>query len=151
VLGSGVSRRLAQLARKHRWEIIFLTKRPQTVGETSQVQTQRWLECRGFRYPSLFVVNGARRRIADALALDMVVDDLPADCVDVLSDSQAKAILVWRGRSQTVPASARRLGIRVIESMAECLGVLHDIERRRTQRRTWKDQVESLPRSAALT
>jgi hypothetical protein len=31
---------------------------------------------------------------------------------------------VWRKRSETVPVSARRLGIGVVSSMADCLDVL---------------------------
>ncbi len=37
-------------------------------GATPQVQTQRWLESKGFRLPSVFVVQGSRGRIAAALA-----------------------------------------------------------------------------------
>jgi hypothetical protein len=145
----GCVRSLAQLARKYRWETIFLTKRPRTAGDTAQVQTQRWLEHHGFGRPSVFVVNGSRGKIAEALDLDIVVDDLPVNCVDVLSDSRAKAILVWRGPSTTVPAGATRLGIRVVRSMGECLDVLAAIEGR-AQRRTWKDRVKSALRPAAL-
>jgi len=43
-LEPGVVARLAQLTSERRWEIIFLTKRPQTAGVTAQVQSQRWRE-----------------------------------------------------------------------------------------------------------
>ena len=52
-LEPGVIARLAAVAADRRWEIIFLTKRPQTVGATAQVQSQRWLESKGFRLPSV--------------------------------------------------------------------------------------------------
>ena len=39
-------------------EIIFLTKRPESAGATAQVQTQRWLQSKGFALPSVFVVQG---------------------------------------------------------------------------------------------
>lgn len=115
---------LAHVAAERRWEIIFLTRRPGTAGFTSQHQSQRWLERQGFPLPSVFVVTGSRGKIAEALGLHIVVDDLPANCIDVMSDSNAKAILVWRSRSETVPASARRLGMGVVSSIAECLDVL---------------------------
>ena len=124
----GVVRSLAHVAAERRWEVIFLTKRPTTTGFTSQHQSQRWLERHGFPLPSVFVVDRSRGKIADALGLDVVVDDLPANCVDVLSDSKAKAILVWRSRSDAVPARARRLGIGVVSSMAECLDVLKGMD-----------------------
>lgn len=145
----GAVRSLAQIARKFRWETIFLTKRPRTAGDTAQVQTQRWLEQHGFERPSVFVVNGSRGKIADALDLDVVVDDTPSNCVDVLSDSKAKAFLVWRDPSDTVPVSAKRLGIHVVHSMAQCLEALVGIESR-IQRRSWRDRLRSAMRSAAL-
>jgi len=145
----GSVRSLDELTRELRWEIIFLTRRPNTAGDTVQVQTQRWLERHGFKRPSVFVVNGSRGKVADALGLDCVVDDLPVNCVDVLSDSKAKAVLVWRGRSATVPAGARRLGIRVVRSMAECLDVLVAWEDR-AHRRAWKRVVAALRPTAVI-
>src|SRR5262245_12248874 len=56
----GVIARLAALAAERRWEVIFVTKRPETAGATAQVQSQRWLEARGFKLPSVFVVHGSR-------------------------------------------------------------------------------------------
>src|SRR5439155_10937441 len=42
-LEPGVLSRLAAIAGERRWEVIFLTKRPETIGSTAQVQSQRWL------------------------------------------------------------------------------------------------------------
>ena len=95
-LEPGIIERLAAVAAERRWEIIFLTKRPQTIGYTAQVQSQRWLESKGFTLPSVYVVQGSRGRIAAALGLDIVVDDRPENCLDVVIDSKARAILVWR-------------------------------------------------------
>lgn len=119
--------RLGALAEQRRWEIIFLTKRPESAGATAQAQTQRWLEARGFRLPSVFVVQGSRGRIASALALDLVIDDRPENCLDVVADSKARAILVWRG-PEAPPASAHRLGVGVVATVAECLDVLVKID-----------------------
>jgi hypothetical protein len=120
----GVVHQLARLANERRWELIFLTKRPDTAGATAQVQTQRWLEDKGFTLPSVFVVQGSRGRIAAALALDVVVDDRPENCLDVVADSKARAILVWRPRASRPPAMAKRLGIGVVKSVVDCLDVL---------------------------
>ena len=119
--------RLAALADAHRWEIIFLTRRPSSAGATPQVQTQRWLESKGFRLPSVFVVQGSRGRIAAALALDIVVDDTPENCLDVVVDSKARSILVWRSDRQSPPPAAKRLGIGVVRSVDECLNILAQI------------------------
>lgn len=120
--------RLAVLANARRWEIIFLTKRPKTVGATAQVQTQRWLESKGFRLPSVYVVQGSRGRIAAALGLDIVVDDRPENCLDVVLDSSARAILVWRDDVKYLPTAARRLGIGVVKSVGECLDILAEVD-----------------------
>ena len=127
-LEPGVIRRLATLAIDHRWEIIFLTKRPETAGATAQVQTQRWLEAKGFTLPSVFVVQGSRGRIAASLAIDVVVDDRPENCLDVVVDSKARAILVCRAGENQLPATAQRLGIGVVKSVADCLEILIQLD-----------------------
>jgi len=127
-LEPGLIGRLSVLATDRRWEIIFLTKRPETVGATAQVQTQHWLESRGFALPSVYVVQGSRGRIAAALALDIVIDDRPESCLDVVVDSSARAILVWRDDEKHLPAAARRLGIGVVKSVDECLDILTQLD-----------------------
>src|SRR5207237_8795780 len=115
------------IATERRWEIIFLTKRPQSAGATAQVQSQRWLESKGFTLPSVYVVQGSRGRIAAALGLDLVIDDRPENCLDVVVDSRARAILVWREDQKLLPAAAHRLGIGTVQSIDECLSILSDI------------------------
>jgi hypothetical protein len=124
----GVIRRLSAIAADHRWEVIFLTKRPDTAGSTAQVQSQRWLESKGFLLPSVFVLQGSRGRLAAALALDVVVDDRPENCLDVVDDSKARAILVWRDADNAAPAAASRLGIGVVKTVDECLNILVQID-----------------------
>jgi hypothetical protein len=123
-LEPGIVRRLAMLATERRWEVIFLTRRPESAGMTAQVQTQEWLEAKGFPLPSVYVVQGSRGKIAAALALDVVIDDRIENCLDVVVDSKARAILVWRGEEGQLPASARRLGLAVVKSVRECLDLL---------------------------
>ena len=127
-LEPGVIKRLAELATERQWEIIFLTKRPQTAGSTAQVQTQQWLRSKGFLLPSVFVVQGSRGRIAASLDLHIVVDDHPENCLDVVVDSKARAILVWREDEKLVPAGTRRLGIGVVKTTAECLDILAEVD-----------------------
>jgi hypothetical protein len=143
-LEPGLVERLASLAARHRWEAIFLTRRPETAGATSQLQTQRWLESKGFPLPSVFVVEGSRGRIAAALNLDFVVDDSPENCLDVIVDSDARAILVWRGEEGLLPAAARRLGIGIVKSAAECLRVLDEVDTPTQDRPSVIDRVLKL-------
>jgi phosphoglycolate phosphatase-like HAD superfamily hydrolase len=124
----GTVKRLARLADDRRWEIMFLTKRPRSAGATCQLQTQRWLVARGFPLPSVYVVQGSRGRIAAALALDVVIDDRPENCLDIVVDSKARAILVWRDDEKNLPAAAKRLGIAVVRTVRECLDVLEEID-----------------------
>ena len=44
----GAVARLAAVATERKWEVLFLTKRPASAGATAQLQTQRWLEAKGF-------------------------------------------------------------------------------------------------------
>lgn len=120
----GAVEHLAALAVARRWEVIFLTKRPRSAGANAQVQSQRWLASKGFSLPSVYVVQGSRGRIAAALGLDVVIDDTPENCLDVVADSKARAILVWREDEQRVPAAAARMGIGVVKSIDECLRIL---------------------------
>ena len=123
----GALARLFKATLERRWEVIFLTSRPETAGDTAQAQSHRWLIAHGFTAPSVFVVHGSRGKIASALRLDVVVDDRPENCLDVSIDSKARAILIWRGEESKVPASARQLGIGAVHSINECLDILESL------------------------
>jgi hypothetical protein len=120
----GAVARLAAVARERRWEVIFITQRPASGGDTTQVQTQRWLAAHGFDLPSVFVIHGSRGKVADALSLDIVVDDRPQNCLDVKLESRARAILVWKGDFVDVPANAVKLGIEPVAGIGSCLDML---------------------------
>jgi len=135
-LEPGSVRRLDALAAARRWEVLFITTRPPTAGETVQRQSQRWLERSGFCLPSVYVISGSRGKVASALDLDIVVDDRPENCIDVKADSRARAILVLP-RSDGTPADPGRrclgeralhLGIGVVQSVRECLDLLEALE-----------------------
>ena len=123
----GTVARLASIAAERGWEIIFLTKRPATAGATAQVQSQRWLEAKGFRLPSVYVVTASRGLIAVALTLDIVVDDTPENCVDVAADSKARTIAVFRTETPP-PAAFRGMGIHLVRSTDEAINLLVDID-----------------------
>ena len=125
---SGAIKRLAGLADERRWEVLFITSRPKSAGSTVQRQSQEWLQRMGFPMPSLYVVHGSRGRVAAALNLDVVIDDRPDNCLDVVLESKAGSILIWRGPEATVPSSARRLGIAVAPTVATCLDLLVEAE-----------------------
>ena len=124
----GSVQRLAQLANNRRWEIIFLTRRPATAGQTAQVQSQRWLDRKGFKLPSVYVVTGSRGLIARALALDIVVDDTPENCVDIAADSKARTIAIFRSDDAPPPPMLNRMGIHLVRTTGECLNLLADID-----------------------
>ncbi len=131
----GAVGRLYRLASEKRWEVLFITTRPATAGNTVQRQSQRWLERQGFPLPSVYVVQGSRGAVAKALDLDVVVDDRPENCLDVASESAARAILVWNdsGHADRPPAgrldrTALRLGIGVVSSVDQCLDLLAALE-----------------------
>ena len=127
-LEPGIIARIAKTALERRWEVIFLTTRPSTAGELVQMQSQRWLEAHGFQYPSVYVVQRSRGKIADALALDAFVDDRPENCLDIAVESKAKVILVWHGLMSDVPAGAKRLGVQPVSTISEAVGLLERLD-----------------------
>ena len=124
----GIVARLAAVASERRWEIIFLTKRPATAGATSQLQSQRWLTAKGFQFPSVYVVTGSRGLIAAALALDIVVDDRPENCLDVATDSVARIIAVVRQTQPPPPTFLKTMGVELVRSTGECLDLLMEMD-----------------------
>ena len=124
----GLVGRLARLAGDRRWEVMFLTQRPPTLGSTVQQQTQAWLRRHGFELPSVYTTRGSRGAIAAALNLDVVVDDRFEGCADVIDESNARAVLVWREPDESVSVRARRLGITVVRSVGECLDLLERVD-----------------------
>lgn len=146
--------RLYRLVQERRWELIFLTSRPETRGDTAQAQSYRWLASKGYLSPSVFVVHGSRGKIAAALQLDVLVDDRPENCLDVAIDSSARGILVWRGEEGKVPASARQLGIGAVSTIAECLDILEMLDQPESAATSMVDRLKRLlglkPQAARL-
>jgi uncharacterized HAD superfamily protein len=132
-LEPGIISRIARSARERRWEVIFLTTRPSTKGDLVQLQSQQWLDAHGFHYPSVFVVQRSRGKIADALHLDAFVDDRPENCLDIAVESKAKVILVWHGSLSEVPAGAKRLGVRAVSTITEAVSLLEQLDDIRQQ------------------
>lgn len=125
----GVIARIQQLADERRWEVLFITTRPLAAGATTQVQSQEWLAAKGFRHPSVYVVKGSRGRVATALDLDAVIDDRPENCLDVATESAARAILVWSGPPESLGPGVARHGVVVKASIHEALNELEDMDR----------------------
>jgi len=124
----GCVRRLAEVAHRRRWEVFFVTQRPETTGETAQRQSQRWLVAEGFELPTVIVSRGSRGRLAAALNLDYLVDDSPRNCIDIVSDSKTRVIMVSRAADPLADDSARRLGAKVVRSVVDALDMLEAIQ-----------------------
>jgi len=120
---------LHSLMMRHQWEVVFITQRPATAGETVQRQTQRWLIQHGFDLPSVLVIAGSRGAAINALRLTHHVDDSPQNCVDVKADSSAVPILIVTGGESPTARQARRLGMEVAVSLRECFGILERASR----------------------
>jgi hypothetical protein len=123
-LEPGVIRRLYELSQLNQWEVFFVTQRPTTAGESVQRQTQRWLMEHGFETPSVVTVPGSRGRAALALDLDFLIDDLPRNCVDVVSDSRCRPLLVVRGSDPEGEETAARFKVSVVRSVGEALDLI---------------------------
>ena len=129
----GIVARIAVTAQARRWDVLFITTRPPTAGETTQLQTQRWLRDHGFEYPSVCVLERSRGKLANVLQLDAVVDDRPENCLAVAADSKAKPLLIWPGGRETVPAGLDRMGVRPFVSIGDAVTWLEKLDDRRRQ------------------
>lgn len=122
--------RLYSITRAAGWEVFFLTNRPPSAGDSVQFQTQWWIERQGFFLPAVLTVPGSRGEIANGLRLDLVIDDLSLNCVEIVSASPAKALLMLREENKVAEDHATSRGIGVVHSLAEAIGVLerlHDL------------------------
>jgi len=120
----GAVRHLHAMMTRHQWEVVFITQRPATAGETVQRQTQRWLAQQGFEMPSVLVIAGSRGAAIHSLRLTHHVDDSPQNCVDVKSDSSALPILIVKESGHPTARQARKLGMGVAASLQECFQIL---------------------------
>lgn len=127
--------RLYELARARRWEIVFMTKRPPTAGEPVQFQTQHWLEQQGFHYPAVVTVPGSRGELANALRLDIVVDDQLYNCVDVVTGSHARALMLSRDGIEAQERQAVARGIGVVRSLEEAVDALAALDQAQAERK----------------
>jgi hypothetical protein len=121
-------RRLYQLSRERRWEVYFLTTRPPSAGETPQFQTQWWLETQGFKLPSVLTVPGSRGELANALRLDIIVDDRLGNCMDVIAASKSKAIFLDRDNDVNGREQALSRGIAPVATLREALDAVIALE-----------------------
>lgn len=120
--------RLYQLARRYRWEISFLTSRIPTSGDSVQFQSQAWLESHGFYMPAVVTVPGSRGEIANALRLDLIIDDQFLNCLEVVGASQTKAILILRMSDAALEQQATDRGVGVVYRLDEVLDVLLQLQ-----------------------
>lgn len=121
--------RLYALAREGLWEVVFLTKRPPSSGDTVQFQTQWWLERYGYLLPSVITVPGSRGELANALRLDLIVDDQLINCAEILGASTTKAVLVLReGEPEALRTHATSRGIGVVSTLEQAVDVVHQIQ-----------------------
>ena len=131
----GAVRRIHDLMIRHGLEVVFITQRPSTVGQTVQRQTQFWLRQQGFDLPSVLVIGGSRGAAAAAVRLDYHVDDSPQNCLDIVSDSRARPILIVPEPDPVTEATAKHLQIGMARCIAEALDILeHTVNGRGPQR-----------------
>jgi hypothetical protein len=119
--------RLYASTRAGGWEVFFLTRRPPSAGDSVQFQTQWWIERFGFYLPAVLTVPGSRGDIANGLRLDLLLDDQLINCVEVVSASAAKALLMLRSGDAMARDHAMNRGIGVVGTVAEAIGVIEQL------------------------
>ena len=120
--------RLYGLMRATGWEIVFMTKRPASAGDSVQFQTQWWIERFGFYLPAVVTVPGSRGDIANGLRLDLVIVDKILNCAEVISAGSTKAVLMLRDPDNAARAHAIDRGIGVVSTLAEAITVLERLD-----------------------
>ena len=116
--------KLYALSRSGKWEVCFLTKRPASAGDAVQFQTQWWLEQQGFYLPAVITVPGSRGDLANALRLDLAIDDQFVNCAEIIGASPTKALLMLRDPNPSMRQHAIDRGVGVVESLEETLPIL---------------------------
>jgi hypothetical protein len=124
----GQIERLYKTSRDRRWEVYFMTTRPASAGETTQFQTQWWLESHGFPLPAVLTVPGSRGDAANALKLDITVDDRLTNCIDIIAASRSKALLLLRRDDQNVRDQALARGIAVVGTLEAAITAVEEFE-----------------------
>lgn len=129
--------RLYAEARRYRWEVFFLTSRPPSAGDPVQLQTQVWLEKHGFYLPSVLTTPaGARGEIARSLRLDLAIDDRLVNCMEIISASNAKAVLITRDDQELrMREAAESRGVGVVTSLSQGLDAIERLDALLTTRR----------------
>jgi hypothetical protein len=129
--------RLYSRMRESRWEVFFMTSRPPSAGDSVQLQTQVWLERHGFFLPSvLTAAAGARGELSRSLRLDIALDDRMVNCLEIVSASNAKALMVLRDSTEpTARESAEARGVGVVSTFADALDAIERLEELLASRR----------------
>ena len=129
--------RLYAQVRRARWEVFFMTSRPPSAGDSVQLQTQVWLERYGFYLPSVLTTpSGARGELARALRLDLALDDRLVNCMEIISASNAKALMILRAPSEPKAAeTAEARGIGVVPTLGQALDAVERLDELLSTRR----------------
>jgi len=130
-------KRLYAQARTARWEMFFMTSRPPSAGDSVQLQTQVWLERHGYFLPSVLTTPaGARGEVARSLRLDLALDDRMVNCLEIISASNSKALMLLRPPAEPrAREAAEARGIGVVSSLAEALDAVERLAQLLTTRR----------------
>jgi hypothetical protein len=116
--------RLYSLSRDAGWEIFFLTNRPASAGDSVQFQTQSWIERYGFYMPSVLTIPGSRGEVANGLRLHLAIDDLLLNCIEVVSASTAKTLLLLRSGDKAIESHALQRGIGVVPTLRDAIEIV---------------------------
>ena len=113
---------------RFRWEVSFLTSRIPTAGDSVQFQSQAWLEAYGYYMPAVVTVPGSRGEIANALRLDVIIDDQFLNCLEVVGASQTKTILLLQTGDAALEQQATERGVGVVHRLEEVIEVLLQLQ-----------------------
>ncbi len=129
--------RLYTQVRRARWEVFFMTSRPPSAGDSVQLQTQVWLERHGFFLPSVLTTpSGNRGELTRSLRLDLALDDRMVNCLEIISASNAKALMILRTPVDALATEAAEArGIGVVPTLSQALDAIERLDELLSTRR----------------
>ena len=78
----------------------------------------------GFYMPSVLTIPGSRGEVANGLRLHLAIDDLLLNCIEVVSASTAKALLLQRRGDAAVESHALQRGIGVVPTLKDAIEIV---------------------------
>lgn len=83
----------------HYHEVYFITSRNPTAGQSTQIQTAKWLRKYGIFHPSV-VISHHKDAVCRAMHIDFMIDDKLSTVINILKTKYTKAWVIDRAHNR---------------------------------------------------